>query len=241
MSGASVLTGGSVPATPAAPAAAAPATPAPVERPAWLPEAHWDTTASAIKPEFGEHYAQLKSFADAEATRKAQLPQKAEDYKIEVKLPPEVKIPDGMELRINEKDPRVPIIREMALKHGWDQNTVNDLVALDAKMQIEQRTADITRVAAEDAKLGANAQPRKAAVSNYLKGMKDRGEISAEEHDAVRSYATDALTVTALEKLIAKANGSVPGHQQGNPPPPQPKTFAERMYPNGFGPTQKVS
>lgn len=227
--------------TPPEPASASPPASAAGARPEWLPEDHWDTTANAIKPEFGKHYAELKSFVDAEAARKAQLPQKAEDYKIEVKLPPEVKVPDGMELRINEKDPRVPVIRALAHEQGWTQETVNKLVALDAQMQIEARAADIARVAAEDAKLGANAKPRKEAVASFLKGMKDRGELSADEHEAVRVYATDAAAVTALEKLIAKANGSVPGHQQGNPPAPQPKTIAERMYPNGFGQTQKVS
>src|SRR4051812_38562969 len=65
-----------------------------VERPAWLPEDHWDGTANTIKPEFGKHYADLKAVSDAETARKAALPQKAEDYKIEIKLPPEVKIPD---------------------------------------------------------------------------------------------------------------------------------------------------
>ena len=222
-----------VPASPTAPAADG--------RPEWLPEDHWDTATSAIKPEFGKHYAELKAAADADAVRKAQLPQKPEDYKIEVKLPDTVKVPDGMELRINEKDPRVPVIRALAHEQGWTQETVNKLVALDAQMQIEQRTADLAKVAAEDAKLGANAKPRKEAVASFLKGMKDRGELSADEHEAVRVYATDAAAVTALEKLIAKANGSVPGHQPAKPAPPQPKTFAERLYPNGFGQTQKVS
>ena len=80
-------------------------------------------------------------------------------------------------------------------------------------------TPEQTRIAAEDAKLGANASDRKAAVGNWLKGMKDRNELSADEFEAVKVYAVDAAAVTALEKIIAKAAGAVPGHQ---PPPPAP-------------------
>ena len=30
-----------------------------MQRPEWLPEAHWDTQSGAIKAEFGQHYADL--------------------------------------------------------------------------------------------------------------------------------------------------------------------------------------
>lgn len=207
--------------------------PAPaVTRPEWLAEDHWDTTANTIKPEFGTHYAELKAIADAETARKATIITKPEDVKFEVKLPDGVKAPEGMDLRINENDPRVPVLREMAVKHGWTQEQVNELVALDAKVQIDNHAAAMARVAEEDGKLGANAKPRKEAVANWLKGMKDRNEFSADEYAAIRDYAVDAATVTALEKIIAKAAGSVPAHQPGTPPAPQPKTLAERMYPN---------
>jgi hypothetical protein len=49
--------------------------------------------------------------------------------------------------------------------------------------------------------------------------MKDRNELSADEYEAVRVYATDAATVTALEKIMAKAAGSVPAGGGGNDPP----------------------
>lgn len=225
---------------PVAPSAAPAAAPAPVLRPEWLPEAHWDTAASTIKPEFGQHYSEVATFHKTETERQAALAaRKPEDIKFEIKLPEAVKVPDGMDLRINESDPRVPVIREMALKRGWDQDTVNELVALDAQQQIAAHAAEQTRIAAADAKLGANANERKAAVGNWLKGMKDRNELSGEEYEAVRVYATDAETVTALEKIMAKASGSVPGHQPGNPPPPAQVPQAERWY--GATTPKKVS
>jgi len=226
-------------APPASPPATPPATPPAVSRPEWLPEAHWDTTANSIKPEFGQHYAEVSAFHQAETEkRNALAARKPEDIKFEIKLPETVKVPDGMDLRINDNDPRVPVIREMALKRGWDQDTVNELVALDAQQQIAAHAAEQTRIAEADAKLGANAKGRKEAVGNWLKGMKDRNELSGEEYEAVRVYATDAETVTALEKIMAKANGSVPGHNPGNPPPPAPVRQADRWYPET---AQKVS
>lgn len=226
--------------TPAPTPTPAPA-PAAVARPEWLPEPHWDSTANAIKPEFGQHYAEVSTFHKTETERQATLAaRKPEDIKFEVKLPETVKVPDGMDLKINENDPRVPVIREMAIKRGWDQDTVNELVALDAQQQIAAHAAEQTRIAAADAKLGANATARKTAVGNWLKGMKDRNELSGEEYEAVRVYATDAETVTALEKIMAKANGSVPGHQPGNPPQPAQVPQEQRWY-GATTPQKKVS
>jgi hypothetical protein len=205
-----------------------------------LPEAHWDPAVNSIKPEFGAHYAEVTAFHKTE-TEKAQAlaARKPEDIKFEVKLPETIKVPEGMDLKINDNDPREPVIREMAIKRGWDQDTVNELVALDAQQQIAAHAAEQTRIAAEDAKLGATAKDRKAAVGNWLKGMKDRNELSADEYEAVKVYAIDAASVTALEKIIAKAAGNVPGHQPGNPTPPAQVPQAERWY--GATTPKKVS
>lgn len=233
----------STPAPTPAPSPAPAPSPEPVAvaRPEWLPETHWDTTSNAIKPEFGQHYAEVSNFHKTETERLAALnARKPEDIKIEVKLPDTVKVPEGFEVRINENDPRVPIIREMALKRGWDQDTVNDLVAFDAQMQIQAHDAEIARVAAEDAKLGANAKPRKEAVGNWLKGMKDRKELSNEEYEAVRIYATDAASITALEKIIAKASGSIPGGGSEQLQKPEQQSVTERWY-GKTTPQQKAS
>ena len=202
-----------------------------VSRPEWLPEAHWDTAANTIKPEFGTHYAEVSAFHKAQTEAQAALAaRKPEDIKIEVKLPETVKVPDGMDIKINESDPRVPVLRELALKNNLSQDVINSLVALDAQQQIAAHAAEQTRIAAEDAKLGANAKERKDAVGNWLKGMKDRNEITAEEFEAVRVYAIDAAAVTALEKIIQKATGTVPGHTPGNPQKPADVPMESRWY-----------
>jgi hypothetical protein len=200
-------------------------------RPEWLPEAHWDSAANSIKPDFGTHYAEVSAFHKTQTEAQAALAaRKPEDIKIEVKLPDTIKVPDGLQVQINEKDPRVPVLRELALKNNLSQDVINSLVALDAQQQIAAHTAEQIRIAAEDAKLGANAKDRKTAVDNWLKGMKDRSEITADEYEAVRVYAIDATAVTALEKIIAKATGAVPGHTPGNPPKPADAPMESRWY-----------
>jgi hypothetical protein len=222
------------PAPAPSPAPAPAPAPAAATRPEAIAENYWDATANTIKlDEFTPHYAELATFHRTETERQAALAaRKPEDIKFEVKLPDTVKVPDGMDLKINPDDPRVPVLRELAVTHGLSQDVVNSLVALDAQQQIAMHAAEQTRIAAADAKLGANAKDRKAAVGNWLKGMKDRNELSGEEYEAVRVYATDAETVTALEKIMAKAGGNVPGHQPDNPNPPAPVRQADRWYPD---------
>lgn len=216
-------------------------TPTEVKRPDWVPEAHWDADGKAIKLDtFGQHYTEVANFHKTETEKRAALAaRKPEDIKFEVKLPDTVKVPEGMSVKIDEKDPRIPIIRDMAIKRGWDQETVNELVALDAQMKIEGHAAEAARVTAEKAKLGEKATDRINAVTNWAKGLRDKAELTADEFEEIRMTATNAAGVSALEKLIAKSNGSVPGVTEVRTPNPPPKSHAERIWPGGF--EKKVS
>lgn len=227
------------PAPPAPPSGDAP--PPAAARPDYVPETFWDDTTKAVKPEFGAHYSELATFHKTQTEAQAALAaRKPEDIKIESILPEGVKVPDGLEVKINEKDPRIPVLRELAIKNGWSQETVNALVAFDLQQQIADHTTEATRVAAEDAKLGANAKDRKGAVGNWLNGLKTAGKLSAGEAEAMTAYAVDAATVTALEKIMAMAAGSVPGAGDPPPPPnPAPQKIEDRWY--GSTPQQKAS
>jgi hypothetical protein len=229
------------PAPGVTPSSAPSPAPAPTAtRPDYVPETYWDATANSIKPEFGQHYTEVSKFYQTETEKRAALAaRKPEDIKFEIKLPDTVKVPDGFDIKVDEKDPRVPVIREMALKNGWSQDTVNVLVALDARMKIEGHAAETARIEAEDKKLGDNAKPRKEAVGNWLKGLKENGKLTGDEYEAVKIYATDAASVTALEKLMAMAGGSVPGNRNEPPPREEPKSHADRIWPGGF--SQKAS
>lgn len=227
------------PPTPPAPPAGDPA-PQQAQRPEWLPEAHWDSEGGAIKPEFGAHYAELSAFRQTASEREAALKaRKPEDIKLELKLPDTVKVPDGMEIKIDDKDPRIPMLRQVALERGLDQETVNAFVALDAQQKIAAHNAEVERIAAEDAKLGEKVGERKAAVGAWVDGLLASNTITKDEHQELRLTATSAAGVTVLEKIMAKAAGNVPGHVPPTPPKPAPQSQEQRWY--GTGSQQKVS
>jgi hypothetical protein len=157
--------GGSAPPAATPPAGAPPPAPS---RPEWLPEAHWDPQGNAIKlDDFGKHYTELSTSARQLTEQAAALAaRKPEDIKFEVKLPETVKVPEGFQLKINEDDPRIPPLRAAAIKHGWSQDTIDALVAMDAELKIAEHTAEQARLAEEDRKLGGNATDRKTAIVN---------------------------------------------------------------------------
>lgn len=217
--------------------------PAPT-RPEYLPEQFWDGETNAVKPEFGAHYTEIANFHRTETERLAALnARKPEDIKLELKLPEGLKVPDGIEVKIDENDPRVPLIRAIAVKNGLTQDAVNELVALDAQIKIEAHNAEAARIVSEDAKLGANGKARKDAIGNWLKGALERNEITAEEHKDASELMTYASTVTLFEKLIAKANGVVPGNGGGNPPaqPAQDQVPITQRWYGATTPQRKVS
>lgn len=221
--------------TPAPSPAPAPA----AARPEYVPESFWDAGTNAVKPEFGAHYTELATFHKTQTEAQAALAaRKPDDIKIEAKLPEGVKPPDGLEIKINENDPRIPVLRDLAIRNNWTQDTVDALIQFDIQQQIEAHNLETQRVAAEDQKLGANAKERKDAVGNWLNGLKTAGKLTAAEHEAMAIYATDAATVAALEKIIKLANGTVPG--AGDPPPP-PKPAAQTMQDRWYGNSQKAS
>lgn len=229
----------SPPAPAPAPAATEPAPPVAATRPDYVPESFWDGDAKAVKPEFGQHYSELATFKQQHDERIAALPQKPEDYRIEVKLPETVKVPDGLELKVDDKHPLAAPVRAFALKHQLPQDALNELIAMHAQGEIESHNAEVARIAAEDAKLGANAKERKAAVNTWLTGLKTNNKITAAEHEAMQAYAVDAATVSALEKIIAIANGSVPASGGNAPTPPKPADVPmERRW---YSQQQKVS
>lgn len=211
--------------------------PAAPQRPDWLPESYFDP-ATGIKSEFGQHYAEIatahKTHTETQAALAARKP---EDIKIELKLPDTVKVPEGLDVKINPDDPRVPVLRELALKNGWTQDQVNDLVALDAQQVIASHAAEATRLAGEKQKLGANADDRIKAAASWVKSLPG---VSADELGEIQILTATASGVSLLEKLMAKANGAVPG-ASGNPPsPPKPAEvpIEQRWYGSA---QQKVS
>jgi hypothetical protein len=226
------------PAPTPAPAAPTPA-PEPVAlvKPEFLPADYWDEKAGIKTDEFAKHYGELTAAQQKLAERAP--PAKPDDYKIEVKLPDTVKVPEGMTFDPS-KDPRLPVLRQVAHELGLTNTEVNRLVALDAELAIQNHTAEQARVAEETKKLGEKATDRIAAVTNWAKALQTKGDLSADEFNEIRMTASTAVGVTALEKLMAKAAGTVPGHVPTPPPKVEPQNIADRIWPGGFSPTPQA-
>jgi hypothetical protein len=154
---------------------------------------------------------------------------------LKFELPPDFPMPDGMKITLDPKNPiRGPILADVAAferEAGFTQEQFSGLLVLDARMKIAEHTAAKAELANEKTKLGANAEARLAAVANWAKTL----GLSDAELDEVRLTGSTAAGVSLLEKVIAKANGSVPGdYVPARAPTPEPTSAAAKIWPNGF-------
>lgn len=211
---------------------------APPQMPEGLPTQFWDAQANQVKlPDLIKSYGEAATFKTQHDARLAALPKKPEDYKIELKLPDTVKVPQGVEYKIDEKDPRIAPLRAYALKHQLSPDAVNELVAIDAERQIAAMVQAEADLQAEQKKLGENGPARVSAVESFLKAT-----LTQSEYEELRSFIGNATAFAGLEKVIAKATTQqVPGRTEERPLQPAPKSHAERIWSNGFQPQQKAS
>jgi hypothetical protein len=187
-------------------------------------------TAPPKTDEFAKHYGEVTANAAKYAERLAGIPEKPEAYKVELKFPDDVKLPEGINFDPS-KDPRLPVLLKTAHEMGLTNAELNRIVALDAQFALDNHAAETARVAEEHKKLGDNAKARIDAASNWLNGQTGDGKtFTAAEAEEIRFMAGSAAGVTALEKLMAKANGTVPGHVPSGPGKPEPQSIAKRWY-----------
>lgn len=216
-----------------APPAGGDAPPPALKRPDWLPEQHWDTQANAIKPEFGTHYAEIATFHKTESERQAALKARKPE-EIKIALPADFKLPDGIrpeDVQINDKDPRIPLVRALAQKRGWSQEDVHELVALDTQIAIAAHNTRIAQLAEADKSLGENASARRLAVENWVKGRLAAGKFTAEEAAIFHPQESEPAVITALEKIIAEVSGTVPGNQPDRPQSPAAVPLEKKLWP----------
>lgn len=186
----------------AAPTAAASSAP---QRPAFVPEAHWDPTAGKIKDEaaLAEHINKLIASDAAETSRKLSLP-KPEDYKAE--LPANFQKPDGIDFTIKADDPLLAQARTWAHQRGLNQEAFSELLGMHAAAQINQEQVIKSAREAEIQKLGAAAPARVDAVSAFLKAtIGDQAKPLLDSiwtADAVKSWET------LMQKLTSQGAGS---------------------------------
>jgi hypothetical protein len=193
-------------ATPAA--VASPSTPASPDtiatRPEGIPDSYWDATTNALKVDPAalakdlKERDELKTFKAADDVRRGSLPQKADDYKLE--LPADFKPPAGVEFKLDTANPALASLKAVAHKHGLTQAAVNELLGVYAGNEVGSQAAIATARAAEIAKLGTTAPARVDAVTNWLSGMDtspDKGDAKA-----LAGMLVTARHVEAFERII---------------------------------------
>lgn len=210
----------------------------PPTRPEWVPETCWDAqkglNAEAYGKHFGENVTPLLTAHAAEQVRRNALPQKPEEYKLD--LPKDFTLPQGVEFKFDASKPEYAKFQQIAHKRGLDQDTVTELLGTYAETMVGNETLVAQARAREIEKLGANATARITALNQFFTGT--LGEDGAK---AIGSMMVTSNIVTNLEKLVAKfaSQGAVSFRQDGRVPPPAPGRVSNEEYQN-MSPGQKL-
>ncbi|MCK1445420.1 hypothetical protein IVB43_23835 [Bradyrhizobium sp. 48] len=167
------------------------------KRPDWAPEAAWNPEKGFDVDAFGKHWAEqvapVLTRDAAEQVRRAALPQKPEDVKIE--LPKDFQIPQGVEFKLDASKPEFGKLQAAAIKHGLSNDAVSDLVGVYAETLVGSEATLSAARTAEITKLGANGPARVTALSTFFDAM------GAPE---MKGMLVTAGIVQAAERLVAK-------------------------------------
>ena len=196
-----------------------PANPAPISqdidptkgRPDWVPEKFWNPDVGIRVHEAMKGYAELEGKLRTKKDElRAELEterQKAAPEKYELKMPDDIKIPDGMDITLDEADPLAQWFTGLAKNWGMSQDQFNAAI----RGYVEQELASMPKVADELAKLGDYATDRIQRVENWL-----YKSLAEPEYKALQPWLTDAASVQALEKLMKTSSpGDFDGDTQG--------------------------
>lgn len=179
-------------------------------RPEFVPENFWDATKGEVKGnEFKTHLDTITARIAADDSRKLTLPQKPEDYKLE--LPQDFKLPAGAEWEWDDKDPLLTEARKTAQELGIDQAGFSKLLALHVGTELGQSHRVKEAHDAEIAKLGATGSVRIDTVRTWAKAM-----VGDDMAKALDGMLVTAKHVEAFEKLMQKftSQGSANFSQQ---------------------------
>jgi hypothetical protein len=171
----------------------------------------------------------LEERAAAEASRKLTLPQRPEDYRVE--LPKDFKPPQGVEFVLNPADPLIARAQAWAHRRGLDQDAFSEALSLYAATQTEQ-LARVNEIAAQERdKIGAAGGQRVDAVAKFLR--------AAVGNDAAQAFMQTLCTADQLvgwEKImqrLSSPHGSTFTHAGRDPGEPQrvdPKEYDSWSY-----------
>jgi hypothetical protein len=163
------------------------------EKPEGLPDHLWDAETGQLKTD--EVVKELSQGGQKQGESKA--PEDPSQY--ELKVPESVELPEGLEWQFDENQPEVQIGRQMAQQMGLDQKGFEEqLLKPFIEAKVQEHNAETERQAAELQKLGENVTERIDSLSNRI----DQSPYSDDEKQALKSIASTAAGVTALEKLM---------------------------------------
>ena len=203
------------PATAAsAPTPASPDTTSPTTRPDGIPDSFWDGEKNTVKVDAIKDI--IARDAAAEVKRLSVPPPEA--YKAE--LPADLKLPDGVQFKIDEKNPIMPEVRAWANEVGLSQEHFSKALALHAKLVTAADVQVAEMAKAEIAKAGPNAGARVDAVSKWIRA--EAGEADAKP--IIATIVTDAH-LRFYEKMLNKitSQGAASFSQQHRVPPDDSK------------------
>lgn len=217
----------------AAAAAAAAASTSKVERPAGIDDAFFDPAKGVLFDKLVPAFNDLKAYKAERDSVAAQVPDKPEDYAVE--LPKDFKLPDGTKFEVDPNSPLLAPAREFAKSVGMTQDQFKVLVSLQAQSQIAQDKELEAALADENKKLGSKVTERRTTASREL-----HSKMPAELANALLTSAFfTAKQVEAVEwinrnlKSGAGANFNANGREASSKPEPPDTsnmTPAERMH-----------
>jgi hypothetical protein len=173
----------------------------PPARPEWAPEKYWDAAKNEVKgADLRKDFDDLVAFKAADESRRLTLPQKPDDYKLE--LPSTFQLPQGVEFKIDDKNPLWSQARAWAQKSGLTQEQFAEGIALIAGDRVGTQAQIKAAYDNQIAKLGAAGTQRVDAVTTWL------AAVGGEKHGAalasILKQAPVASTIEALESVMQK-------------------------------------
>jgi transcriptional regulator with XRE-family HTH domain len=149
----------------------------------------------------------------ADDLKKATLPTRPEEYKAE--LPADLKLPGGLQFKVDANDPSFIAARNLAFSKGWSQADLSEALGVMASHLSQQEAQLAERSRAEIAKAGVNAPQRVDAVIRWITGTVG----DADAKPIVATIVTDAH-LRFYEKIMHQLEGGTSFSQKHRVAPP---------------------
>jgi hypothetical protein len=160
------------------------------------------------------------------ALRQTQIPAGPEGYA--PTLPQNLKLPEGVTVAIDNKDPAFADLTRVAHRAGLSQSDFSDLIGVYAAKQAAEANQLQTAIRAEIAKLGPNGSQRIGAITTWLRSAVGSDDLAK----ALSQMMVTAKHVEALEKLADKfmSGGAASFSQSHREPGPGNGKVSDEEY-----------